>query len=192
MGILHKCSRPPPGLTSPWIVGIFSTQALLEVRALQPGTAFRRTSRGSIRVAGLSSIDHIIVPKQADLGHLTALRTCLNWHYTWHLPNVPFESHLQQRAVQPNHNNLNLLWPTSHSHRSLKLTCMLSCPATATLPRNRSYLRLGQKRKPLIMAAIPRRRLGNTGLEVSVLGFGASPLGGVFQVRIAQMHQQLR
>ena len=30
---------------------------------------------------------------------------------------------------------------------------------------------------------IPRRPLGNTGLEVSVLGFGASPLGGVFQVR---------
>ena len=27
-----------------------------------------------------------------------------------------------------------------------------------------------------------RRNLGNTGLEVSVLGFGASPLGGVFQV----------
>ncbi|KXZ42197.1 hypothetical protein GPECTOR_185g280 [Gonium pectorale] len=29
-------------------------------------------------------------------------------------------------------------------------------------------------------AALPRRPLGNTGLEVSVLGFGASPLGGVF------------
>ncbi|WIA18414.1 hypothetical protein OEZ85_009874 [Tetradesmus obliquus] len=29
--------------------------------------------------------------------------------------------------------------------------------------------------------ALPRRLLGNTGLEVSVLGFGASPLGGVFQ-----------
>ncbi|PSC71979.1 L-galactose dehydrogenase [Micractinium conductrix] len=27
---------------------------------------------------------------------------------------------------------------------------------------------------------LPRRRLGDTGLEVSVLGFGASPLGGVF------------
>lgn len=27
----------------------------------------------------------------------------------------------------------------------------------------------------------PRRPLGNTGLEVSVLGFGASPLGGVYQ-----------
>ena len=30
---------------------------------------------------------------------------------------------------------------------------------------------------------MPRRPLGQTGLEVSVLGFGASPLGGVFQVR---------
>ncbi len=30
---------------------------------------------------------------------------------------------------------------------------------------------------------LPRRSLGQTGLEVSVLGFGASPLGGVFQVK---------
>lgn len=29
---------------------------------------------------------------------------------------------------------------------------------------------------------MPRRPLGKTGLDVSVLGFGASPLGGVFQV----------
>ena len=29
---------------------------------------------------------------------------------------------------------------------------------------------------------LPRRKLGNTGLEVSVIGFGASPLGGVFEV----------
>jgi hypothetical protein len=32
------------------------------------------------------------------------------------------------------------------------------------------------------MSALPRRLLGNTGLEVSVLGFGASPLGSVFEV----------
>lgn len=32
------------------------------------------------------------------------------------------------------------------------------------------------------MQALPRRLLGNTGLNVSVIGFGASPLGGVFQV----------
>jgi hypothetical protein len=30
---------------------------------------------------------------------------------------------------------------------------------------------------------LPKRPLGKTGLTVSVLGFGASPLGGVFQVR---------
>lgn len=32
---------------------------------------------------------------------------------------------------------------------------------------------------------MPRRLLGNTGLEVSVLGFGASPLGSVFEVGAA-------
>jgi hypothetical protein len=30
---------------------------------------------------------------------------------------------------------------------------------------------------------LPRRPLGNTGLNVSVIGFGASPLGSVFEVR---------
>lgn len=30
-------------------------------------------------------------------------------------------------------------------------------------------------------ALLPRRTLGRTGLRVSVLGFGASPLGGVFE-----------
>lgn len=30
------------------------------------------------------------------------------------------------------------------------------------------------------MNSVPKRTLGNTGLQVSVLGFGASPLGGVF------------
>jgi hypothetical protein len=34
----------------------------------------------------------------------------------------------------------------------------------------------------LLLPKLPRRPLGKTGLEVSVLGFGASPLGGVFQV----------
>ena len=28
--------------------------------------------------------------------------------------------------------------------------------------------------------ALPRRPLGNTGLSVSILGFGSSPLGNVF------------
>lgn len=30
---------------------------------------------------------------------------------------------------------------------------------------------------------VPRRPLGSTGLEVSIIGFGASPLGNVFGVR---------
>lgn len=33
---------------------------------------------------------------------------------------------------------------------------------------------------------LPRRPLGATGLEVSIIGFGASPLGSVFEVRDAQ------
>lgn len=39
---------------------------------------------------------------------------------------------------------------------------------------------------PATMASgsIPRRMLGTTGLEVSVIGFGASPLGSVFQARL--------
>lgn len=38
------------------------------------------------------------------------------------------------------------------------------------------------------MGQVPRRPLGNTGLHVSVLGFGASPLGGVFHVRCSFMN----
>lgn len=46
-------------------------------------------------------------------------------------------------------------------------------------------------------AAFPRRLLGNTGLEVSVLGFGASPLGSVFEEineaeGIASVHEAFR
>lgn len=36
---------------------------------------------------------------------------------------------------------------------------------------------------------VPRRPLGKTGLDVSVLGFGASPLGGVFQVGAAMLQR---
>ena len=32
-------------------------------------------------------------------------------------------------------------------------------------------------------SSIPMRALGNTGLEVTVLGMGGAPLGGLFQVR---------
>lgn len=46
-------------------------------------------------------------------------------------------------------------------------------------------------------AKMPRRPLGNTGLEVSVLGFGASPLGGVFEsideaAGVASVHEAFR
>ena len=33
-------------------------------------------------------------------------------------------------------------------------------------------------------AKVPRRRLGKTGIDLPVIGFGASPLGGVYQVSI--------
>ncbi len=39
-----------------------------------------------------------------------------------------------------------------------------------------------QRCAAMASAKLPRRKLGNTGLEVSVIGFGASPLGGVFEV----------
>ena len=32
---------------------------------------------------------------------------------------------------------------------------------------------------------MPKRHLGKTGMEVSVMGFGASPLGGIFRVGLA-------
>ena len=40
------------------------------------------------------------------------------------------------------------------------------------------------RRSPITMANhnIPRRPLGGTGLEVSVLSFGGSPIGGIYQV----------
>jgi hypothetical protein len=31
---------------------------------------------------------------------------------------------------------------------------------------------------------VPRRALGGTGMDVSVIGFGASPLGSVFEVSV--------
>jgi hypothetical protein len=34
---------------------------------------------------------------------------------------------------------------------------------------------------------VPRAPLGNTGVEVPVIGFGASPLGGVFEVRCTNL-----
>ncbi len=47
------------------------------------------------------------------------------------------------------------------------------------------------------MAALPLRPLGATGLRVSVLGFGASPLGSVFEQideaeGVAAVHEAVR
>lgn len=38
--------------------------------------------------------------------------------------------------------------------------------------------------------SLPRRPLGATGLEVSVIGFGASPLGSVFEVRKGMLERR--
>ena len=48
-----------------------------------------------------------------------------------------------------------------------------------------------------VAMALPRRPLGRTGLELSVLGFGASPLGGVFspineEEGVAAVHEAVR
>lgn len=61
-------------------------------------------------------------------------------------------------------------------------------PSTLALRAARATRPSRRLRRIAAMAAsaaaprMPRRPLGQTGLEVSVLGFGASPLGGVFQV----------
>ena len=57
-------------------------------------------------------------------------------------------------------------------------------PASEALPANKSDSR-DQTTTPMAAALLPRRRLGATGLEISALGFGASPLGSVFQVRMS-------
>jgi len=51
--------------------------------------------------------------------------------------------------------------------------------------RNLLYFETSLSLSRLQMASpglLPRRPLGSTGLEVSVIGFGASPLGSVFSV----------
>ena len=58
-------------------------------------------------------------------------------------------------------------------------------PVAAALPSRHPLGRLQRIQRCILMSVampqMPRRPLGKTGLEVSVLGFGASPLGGVFQ-----------
>ena len=38
---------------------------------------------------------------------------------------------------------------------------------------------------------IPTRRLGKTGIQLPIVGFGASPLGGVYQVRFPALFPAL-
>lgn len=55
-------------------------------------------------------------------------------------------------------------------------------PAHLSRKNTRAISRTGRSSIMTSAPPLPRRQLGQTGLEVSVLGFGASPLGGVFQV----------
>lgn len=43
-----------------------------------------------------------------------------------------------------------------------------------------------KKKNSLKPTHMEKRIIGNTGLEVSVLGFGASPLGGAFEYNVTQ------
>lgn len=63
-------------------------------------------------------------------------------------------------------------------HASL-LACLPAVDVSAsTLESNNTNLLLTMS--PTV--AIPKRKLGKTGLEVTVLGMGGAPLGGLFQV----------
>ena len=61
---------------------------------------------------------------------------------------------------------------------------ILSTTARVLRPSAQSCKAGSSRQRCAAMASpkLPRRKLGNTGLEVSVIGFGASPLGGVFEV----------
>lgn len=88
------------------------------------------------------------------------------------------------------------LWRIDRSIAVSPSTCNITPPpASAAIGPSALALRAARASRPACrrgriaaMAAsaaaprMPRRPLGQTGLEVSVLGFGASPLGGVFQV----------
>jgi len=80
-------------------------------------------------------------------------------------------SHFDQHfCTLPNH---SILSPIAYFQQlparlSRKSTRAISLPARSSMMASSPPL--------------PRRNLGQTGLEVSVLGFGAAPLGGVFQV----------
>ncbi len=71
----------------------------------------------------------------------------------------------------------------SINHRN-SITCDSFQQSPAHLPRKTTRSIESTTRSSVMTTPppLPRRSLGQTGLEVSVLGFGASPLGGVFQV----------
>lgn len=99
----------------------------------------------------------------------------------------------------------HVLWRTD-SDVHLHLSYMLQGAALSTIVRgtfwhsktctvnpNRLVGRTQRSCGPLITAMsqpqLPRRKLGTTGIQASVLSFGASPLGSVFEVRTMR-HQQ--
>ena len=59
--------------------------------------------------------------------------------------------------------------------------------ASRSIPPQKSLV--NSRRRYFRMSAhstkMPKRPLGKTGMEVSVMGFGASPLGGIFRVGLA-------
>lgn len=59
---------------------------------------------------------------------------------------------------------------------------MIACPVLKHRAAPRRARPAAKLRLVAMAAPFPKRLLGNTGLEVSVLGFGASPLGSVFEV----------
>lgn len=95
-------------------------------------------------------------------------------------------------------------WPQSAvGVQTSQFPCTVACGRYSQVPYDAAYkvcrplfletaprvFRNRQNQKPVDlrgrcgMSAVPKRLLGNTGLEVSVLGFGASPLGSVFEVK---------
>lgn len=65
-----------------------------------------------------------------------------------------------------------------YSPGSQRVYSIIRCAARLSL----ACSAVGRPAAAMATPQMPRRPLGQTGLEVSVLGFGASPLGGVFQV----------
>ena len=89
-------------------------------------------------------------------------------------------------------------WSTSSFYWSYLFVepCMPIGFAISTNCFRRHFRRTGSRRplKLCSMAAsldtMPRRPLGNTGMQISVMGFGASPLGGIFRVGRSDLNQQ--